>query len=89
MYYEDLVNSQKTETERLLTHCELSWQERCFKFEENSSPTTTASAVQVRQSMYRSSLGKWKSLRNELKPVIAHLSPYESLWHEDGRYNLD
>ena len=58
--YETLVESQEPSTRRLLEFCNLSWNDACLHFEENPSPTATASAVQVREPMNRSSLGRWK-----------------------------
>ncbi len=58
--YEALVDSQESSTRELLTFCGLPWNDACLQFENNPSPTATASAVQVRQPMYRSSLKRWK-----------------------------
>ena len=32
--YEDLISSQKSETENLLEYCGLNWEEECLKFYE-------------------------------------------------------
>ena len=63
--YETLVESQEPSTRRLLAFCDLSWNEACLHFEENPLPTATASAVQVRQPMNRSSLGRWKKYEEQ------------------------
>ena len=41
-------------------------------FERNAQPTLTASAAQVRQPIYRSSLGLWRRYANELAPLRRH-----------------
>ena len=58
--YESLVAEQEQNTRLLLSHCGLTWDEACRRFEKNAAPVTTASAVQVREGMYRSALDRWK-----------------------------
>lgn len=58
--YESLVAEQEQNTRALLSHCGLPWDEACRRFENNSAPVATASAVQVREGMYRSALDRWK-----------------------------
>lgn len=60
IHYEDVVEDQKAATERLLDHCGLEWEEDCINFERNAAPVSTASAVQVRMPIYRTSLQRWK-----------------------------
>ena len=64
--YEALVGDQETWTRRLLEHCGLEWDRRCLEFQRNDSPSATASATQVRRSMYSSSIGRWQRHRSEL-----------------------
>jgi len=71
--YEDLVNDQAGQTERLLAHCGLAWDDACLAFDRNAQPSTTASAVQVRQKVYRSSLGTWRRFETQLQPLIEAL----------------
>lgn len=59
--YEVLVADQIGETRKLLEYCGLEWQEACIDFHRNSSPTTTASAAQVRRRLYDSSVSQWRS----------------------------
>jgi tetratricopeptide (TPR) repeat protein len=71
--YEALVAEQRAETERLLAHCRLPWEEACLRFEHNESPVATASAVQVRQPIYASSVGRWRRFERQLQPLIDEL----------------
>ena len=57
--YETLVESQEAGSRQLLEFCDLSWNDACLHFEDNPAPVATASAVQVRKPMYRSSLRRW------------------------------
>jgi tetratricopeptide (TPR) repeat protein len=67
--YESLVTNQETETRRLLAYCGLEWNPACMDFHLNTSPTATASAAQVRQPLYSTSIGRWKSHARELEPL--------------------
>ena len=67
--YEALVTDQLAETAKLLDFCGLDWQEACVDFHRNVAATTTASAVQVRQPMYRTSLSQWRRYEKELQPL--------------------
>ena len=58
--YEALVDDFEPEVRRLLAHCGLDFEEACLRFHENKSASTTASTVQVRQPVYRSSVWKWR-----------------------------
>jgi hypothetical protein len=71
--YEMLVDDFEPEVRRLLEHCELGFEEPCLRFHENRTASTTASTVQVRQPVYRSSVGKWRQYRAQLAPLIAAL----------------
>lgn len=75
--YEDLVHEQAETTRSLLAFCGLEWQEACLTFHELTVPVTTASAVDVRRPIYRSSVGKWKNYR-------AQLSQLESFFAAEG-----
>jgi tetratricopeptide (TPR) repeat protein len=58
--YEDLVEKQEEVTRRIVGHCNLPWDDACLRFEENDAPVATASAVQVRSPMFRTSMRRWK-----------------------------
>ena len=71
--YEKLVDDFEPEVHRLLEHCGLDYEEACLRFHENRTASTTASTVQVRQPIYRSSVGKWRQYSEQLAPLIAVL----------------
>ncbi|MEO7198993.1 MAG: sulfotransferase, partial [Dokdonella sp.] len=71
--YEELVDSQETCSRRLLQHCELPWHDACLQFERNPSPVATASAVQVRAPIYRSSMQRWRHYEAQLTDLRALL----------------
>jgi len=67
--YEDVVADTESESRRLLEFCGLDWEDQCLRFYENKQASTTASAAQVRKPVYRSSLDRWTTYRDHLKPV--------------------
>jgi Flp pilus assembly protein TadD len=73
--YEDVVGDLEQETRRLLDYCELPWDERCLGFYETQRQVRTASAVQVRQPIYGSSVGRWRRYREYIAPLLAEIEP--------------
>ena len=71
--YEALVSDPQTQTHRLLEFLDLPWHEACARFFETSRTVNTASFVQVRRPIYRSSVGSASSLRPHLQPLIEAL----------------
>lgn len=71
--YESLVNDQEGETRRILEHCGLDFEAACLEFHKQKGPAATASAAQVRQPIYRSSVGRWQSYRRQLAPLAEKL----------------
>jgi tetratricopeptide (TPR) repeat protein len=67
--YEDLVQNPETQIRRILDYCALDWQDGCLNFHENTNPTNTASAAQVRQPIYTSSVAKWRHVEAGLLPL--------------------
>jgi tetratricopeptide (TPR) repeat protein len=71
--YEELVSHTEREARRVTAHCGLDWEERCLDFHKSTSASTTASATQVRQKVYASSVGKWRAYEQELMPLRQRL----------------
>ncbi|MGY0800124.1 sulfotransferase [Lysobacter sp. A286] len=67
--YEDLVADHEAVSRRLVAHAGLDWDDACLAFDRNPQPTLTASAAQVRQPVYRSSVGLWRNHERELAPL--------------------
>ena len=74
--YEELVQSQRTVTWRILEHCGLDRQEACLAFEAQPGTVTSASAVQVRQGMYSTSMGRWRRFERQLAPLARILDEH-------------
>lgn len=76
MRYEDIIEDQRSHTERLLSFCGLEWDETCMRFHENAQPVATASSVQVRSPIYASSKGKWRRYAEGSRRAISELAKY-------------
>jgi Flp pilus assembly protein TadD len=71
--YERLVFDTETEVRRLLDYLELDFEPDMLSFHRNAAPVATASAVQVRRPINRSSVGAWRRYADELKPLRRRL----------------
>jgi len=67
--YENLVTDTESQARLLLDHCHLNWEDQCLEFHKSTSASTTASATQVRQKVYTSSVDKWRAYEVELAPL--------------------
>ena len=72
--YEDLVETQEASSRRLLDFCNLPWRDDCLRFEQNAAPVNTASAVQVREPVYRNALQRWRKYEPQLSELRDTLS---------------
>jgi len=71
--YEDIVDDVEGEARRILAYCGLEWQPKCLEFYRARRPIRTASVAQVRQPIYRTSLGRSRPYLAHLQPLIAAL----------------
>ena len=71
--YERVVDDLATEARRIVAHCGLDWDESYLEFHKTTRPVHTASVTQVRQPIYRSSIGRWRPDAALLQPLLAAL----------------
>jgi len=71
--YEDLTENQEEETRKLLTFCDLEWEEQCLDFHKTKRVVKTESAAQVRKKMYKGSSEAWRKYEKHLQPLIKAL----------------
>ena len=71
--YEDVVNDLEGQAKRLLDYAGLPWNDRCLSFHQTSRPVITASAFQVRQPLFRSSLDRRRHYEAYLQPLLTEL----------------
>jgi len=74
LFYEDLIINKDSEIKKLISFCELDWDENCLNFHKNKKFVSTASLAQVRQPLYSSSVEKWKNYSTQLKKLKENLA---------------
>jgi tetratricopeptide (TPR) repeat protein len=74
--YEALVANQESESRRIVDWCGLPWEPACLEFHRSTTPSATASAAQVRQPIYSTSVGKWRCYEKQLSPFVARLQEH-------------
>jgi tetratricopeptide (TPR) repeat protein len=71
--YEHLVDNFEAEAQQLVAVCGLDWEPACLQFHRTARPVRTASATQVRQPLYRRSVGRWQSYELHLAALFEKL----------------
>jgi Flp pilus assembly protein TadD len=69
--YEELVTDQETWSRKMINFIGLEWDARCLEFHANRRQVTTASAWQVRQKVYKSSVARWHNYEKFIGPLKA------------------
>ena len=72
--YEDIVKKKKKETKKILNYLDLGFEKNCLEFYKNKNPIQTASLVQARKPIYKSSINSWKNYKDFLKPLTDKLN---------------
>jgi hypothetical protein len=67
--YEDIVDNFEREARRLIVYCGLDWDDRCLAFHATARPVRTASAAEVREPVYRRSVGRAQRYGELLWPL--------------------
>ncbi|MGA7674169.1 MAG: sulfotransferase [Rhizomicrobium sp.] len=68
--YETLTENFAQEARRIVEFCGLEWDERCLKFYETKRAVRTLSEFQVRQPLFKSSIGRWRPYEKWLQPLF-------------------
>lgn len=72
VFYEDLIENLEAESRRLISACDLAWEDDCLSFYETQR-TVFTNPEGVRRPIYNDSVGKWKSYGQHLKPLVQAL----------------
>jgi tetratricopeptide (TPR) repeat protein len=73
--YEELVADFENQARRIIAHCGLEWDDACLAFQKAKRPVKTASAFQVRQPLYSSSIGISRRYLTLVQPLLDALGP--------------
>ncbi|MEE8458219.1 MAG: sulfotransferase [Phycisphaerales bacterium] len=71
--YEALVDDLDGQARRIIDFCGLPWNDRCLEFHASGRTVRTASYEQVRQPIYRSSIGRYKGFEKHIRPLLEAL----------------
>ena len=71
--YEETVADLEGVARKLVAWCGLDWEPQCLEFHRSKRPVSTASAVQVRQPIFRTSAGRWKHYEQALRSLFTQL----------------
>ena len=75
--HEALIADPERQIRWLVTEAAgLTWDDACLSFPTAGAAARTASSVQVRQPIFRTSLGRWRRYEAKLGPLIEALGPY-------------
>ncbi len=77
--YEDVVDDLEGQARRLIDYCGLPWDDRCISFHKTNRPVKTASAVQVRKPLFRSSIERWRHYEAGLAPLLRELGVHQTV----------
>jgi hypothetical protein len=71
--YEETVADLEGTARRCVAWCGLAWEPSCLAFHQTRRPVSTASAIQVRQPVFGTSVGRWKHYEHALASLFARL----------------
>ena len=71
--YEDMVQDVENNSRRIIDFIELDWEDACLEFYKSDRVVQTASLWQVRNPIYKSSVGRWQHYAKHLGPLVESL----------------
>ncbi len=72
--YEDTVADLEGQARRMVDFIGLQWDDSCLRFHATERAVVTPSRAQVRQSIYGSSVGRWKKYGSGVAPLVRGLA---------------
>lgn len=73
--YENMVQNTEATVRAVLDHVGLDFEPGCLRFFENKRAVRTASSEQVRQPIFKTGIGNWHTISEQLSPLIDSLGP--------------
>lgn len=73
--YEDYIGNFEATVRKILDFVELPWDPKCLEFYKAERAVQTVSNWQVRQPIYKSSVGRWQRYMPHIQPLLEALGP--------------
>ena len=67
--YENMIADQEAESRRIIDFLGLDWEDACLNYHEQDRVVLTASMVQARKPIYKTSAGRWRRYEKHLGPL--------------------
>lgn len=67
--YEETIADSEARSKEIIAHCGLEWDKACLSFHKVDRPIMTASKLQVRKPIYKTSVARWKRYEKWLGPM--------------------
>ena len=83
--YEEMVEDTEKKAKELTSFLGLKWDPNCLDFHKNKRPVRTASMMQVRRPIYKTSVQRWKNFAQYLKPLYQLVRDYRPSNLEDDK----
>ncbi|MEM7569310.1 MAG: sulfotransferase [Pseudomonadota bacterium] len=71
--YEAVTSDFESTTRALIAACGLDWDDACLRYHETRTNVRTPSKWQVRQPIYKTSVGRWQRYERHLEPLVEAL----------------
>jgi hypothetical protein len=71
--YEETVADLDGVARKLVAWCGLEWESQCLEFHQTKRPVRTASVVQIRRPIFRTSVGRWKHYEHALGSLFTQM----------------
>ncbi len=71
--YEDMIKDNENEIKKIISFCNLDWEDKCLEFYNNKTPIKTMSTAQARQPIYKSSVKSFDKFSKFLKIIDQEL----------------
>ncbi|CAB3783819.1 tetratricopeptide repeat-containing sulfotransferase family protein [Pararobbsia alpina] len=75
VHYEDIVEDLEQQARRIVAYSGLEWNDACMNFHKTRRTVRTASSIQVRQPVYKTSLEAWRPAEEHMQPLLDGLGP--------------
>lgn len=77
--YEEMISNHEALSKQLIEYIGLPWDPKCLQFYKNNRVVKTASLMQVRQPIYKTSVQRWRHYADELAPLLQIVAPYRNI----------